>query len=210
MTEHIVRQGDSIISLSKQYGVPASKIWNHPDNSQLRESGRKESILFPGDRVTIPERETKQVEAATGQRHHFRCNGRTSWIRLRYLRNGEPREAEPYLLMVEGQEFSGNLDSDGRLEVRVPADAREGIVFLGEPENRERFDIQIGYLDPIHEDRGIRQRLQNLGFSCGNEDSLSAPRTRAALRRFQTKNDLEVTGEIDEATRSKLIELHGS
>jgi len=210
MPQHIVQQGESIISLSKQYGIPARKIWDHPDNRPLRERGRKVSILFPGDTVTIPDRENKQVEGATERRHRFRSLGRGSWLRLRFLRRGEPRAGESYRLIVDGREYRGTLDDEGKLEVRVPADARGGTIFLGDPQKPERLEVRVGHLDPLQESAGVQERLRNLGLFRGENDSASGPRMQAALRRFQARNGLELTGELDEATRTKLIEIHGS
>jgi hypothetical protein len=59
---HIVSQGESIISLSKRYSNPVDKILNHPDNSSLHERNRNASILFPWDRITIPDKELKEEE----------------------------------------------------------------------------------------------------------------------------------------------------
>ncbi len=208
--QHTVVQGDSIISLSKQYGVPADKIWNHPDTQALREQCRKASILFPGDVITIPDREQKWENAATEQRHRYRCTGRTTWLRLRFLRNGVPREGVAYRLLVERRRFEGRLDGEGKLEVRIPADAHEGVLYLGEPPDEERHTIRIGHLDPIGEASGVLQRLRHLGFSCPPEAGLSEPRVRAALEKFQARNGLPATGEADRETRNKLVELHGS
>ncbi len=210
MLRHTVRQGESIISLSKQYGIPARKIWDHPDNRPLRERGRTMSILYPGDIVTIPERETKEVSAATERRHRFSCRGRTTWLRLRFLRKGRARDGEPYELHIEGRRFTGNLDGEGKLEVRVPADAREGILLLGSPPSRESIRIRIGHLDPLDEHDGVRERLQNLGLLGSGGADPSGERLRSALRRFQKMQGIAVTGSLDDATRNKLMEVHGS
>ena len=51
--------------------------------------------------------------------------------------------------------------------------------------------------------------LNNLGFSCGPEDNLYGLRTRSALQLFQRKYQLEATGEINEETRARILEIHG-
>jgi peptidoglycan hydrolase-like protein with peptidoglycan-binding domain len=56
----------------------------------------------------------------------------------------------------------------------------------------------------------VQQRLKNLGFSCGDENNEVGPRTRAALRSFQEKHGLQMTGEIDEPTKNRLREIYGS
>ena len=203
---HIVRQGDSIISLSKRYGIPVDKILNHPDNSSLRERKRSASILFPWDRITIPDKELKEEEGATEKRHRFRCSTRTTWLKLKIFKEGEARANEPYHLIVEGQDFRGNLDGEGKLEVRVPADAHQAILCLGE-EEEEEMSLRIGYLDPVDEVRGIQERLNNLGFYCEPEDNLMGPSTEAAIALFQAEHGLEQTGQIDEATKRRIEEI---
>jgi len=210
MLIHIVRQGDSIISLSKRHSIPVDKIWDHPENQPLRERGRTPAVLFAGDEVTIPEKENKEVEGSTEQRHRFCCKGRTSWLRVNFRRQGEPRANEPYWVLVDGRDIRGNLDADGKLEVRIPGDAREAVVLLGQEGPQERYTLKIGHIDPLTEVRGVQQRLKNLGFSCGNEDNEIGPRTRAALRSFQEKHDFQVTGEIDDPTKNRLREIYGS
>lgn len=210
MLRHTVRQGESIISLSKQYGVPVAKIWDHPDNRTLRERGRTQSILYPGDTVTIPDHETKEVSAATHRRHRFSCRGRTTWLRLRFLDKARPRNGEPYELHLGALKFTGNLDGEGKLEVRVPADTEEGILLLGSPPRQETIRIRVGHLDPLDENDGVRKRLQNLGLLARGGDDPSGERLRSALRRFQKMQGLAVTGSLDDATRNKLIEVHGS
>ncbi len=71
--------------------------------------------------------------------------------------------------------------------------------------------LQLGNLDPISEVRGVKQRLANLGFDCGNtnNDELNED-LEGALSAFQSAHDLDVTGEIDQATRDKLKDVHGS
>ncbi len=50
-----------------------------------------------------------------------------------------------------------------------------------------------------------QERLETLGLSPGPVDGLMGSMTRAALREFQRRNDLPVTGELDQATQSALL-----
>ena len=43
------------------------------------------------------------------------------------------------------------------------------------------------------------------GISSGSLDGLMGPQTRSALRAFQQKENLPVSGELDAATRGKLL-----
>ncbi len=199
-----------MISLSKRYGIPVQKIWDHPDNSPLRDRRRKTSILYPGDRVTIPEKEPREESCQTEQRHRFCCHGRTCRLNVQFLKEDAPRANEPYRLMVDGQQSEGTLDGEGWFRVTVPADAREAIIRVGEEPRIDEYRLRIGHLDPIEEIRGVQQRLNNLGFYCGQEEGNVGPKTRFAIAAFQRRYDLEVTEEVDEATRQRLQEVYGT
>lgn len=206
--QHTVRQGESLISLAQRYGTTAEKIRDHPDNQGLHQVKRHRSILNPGDVVVIPDRELKEVDGDTGQRHRFRSQGRHTWLRLRLYLEGEPRINAPYQLLVEGQKYTGQLDDDGRLEVQVPANAQEAILRLGD-HGEEEMRLYIGHMDPIEEISGIQKRLNNLGFYCGVEDGQVSSGTSSAIIRFQLTHGLEPTGEIDDETKCRLEEIYG-
>ena len=208
-TTHSVRQGESLISLSKRYGIPVDKIINHSDNRRLRERKRNEGILFPGDRITIPDREIREIDGSTEQRHRFRYKTGNARLKLRLLKEDEPRANEPYRLIIEGRDLRGNLDNEGRLEVQIPADAHQAVLMLGE-RGEEKIALRIGNLDPVEEARGVQQRLNNLGFYCGAEEDRLTAGAETALKLFQSKHGLEPTGRIDDATKNRLQEVHGS
>ncbi len=73
---------------------------------------------------------------------------------------------------------------------------------------RHTLTLRIGVLDPVESVSGVQQRLRRLGLACGHETTLG-PGTREVLARFQTLHDLDVTGEPDDVTRRKLVELAG-
>lgn len=205
---HRVQQGESLISLGNRFKIPPGKIWDHPDNGHLREHSRRSSILYPGDVVTIPDPERKTVAGDTEQRHRFRYSSGT-WLRLRLLDEDEPYAGEPYLLVVGETEHTGNLDENGRLEVGIPASAERAMLYLGE-DRQEEIEVLIHQMDPIDESSGVQKRLNNLGYDCGAEDGEIGLGTREAIKCFQQDQQLEVTGEIDDATLARLEEIHGS
>ena len=61
----------------------------------------------------------------------------------------------------------------------------------------------------ITELSGLKQRLFNLIFDPGDFGDKMTPELASALSAFQKKHGLEETGEPDQATRDKLLELHG-
>ena len=70
--------------------------------------------------------------------------------------------------------------------------------------------VNLGHLDPITEVTGVKQRLRNLCFDCGDQTPEENEDLETALRAFQSKHGLSVTGTIDQATRDELSKQHGS
>jgi peptidoglycan hydrolase-like protein with peptidoglycan-binding domain len=58
--------------------------------------------------------------------------------------------------------------------------------------------------DTMNDTRAAQQALKTEGFDPGPVDGRMGPRTRAALSDYQRKNDLPVTGMLDDATKVKL------
>lgn len=203
---HEVRQGENIVSLGDLYGFFPATIWDHPDNSALKEERGDMSILMPGDVVVIPDKREKQVSKPDKQKHRFRRKGVPAVFRMQIFDVEEPRRNQAYSLTVDGKKTTGQTDGDGMLEALVSPKARSGRLIIG-PDNVV-YDLDFGHLDPVTEVSGVQKRLNNLGFDCGDPGGTLNPRTEAALRAFQTRYDLKVTGQIDQATRDKLVELH--
>jgi carboxyl-terminal processing protease len=49
-----------------------------------------------------------------------------------------------------------------------------------------------------------------MGYDAGKVDGTLNDQTRSALSRFQADNDLEPTGELDDETVKKLMEVHNT
>jgi hypothetical protein len=122
----------------------------------------------------------------------------------------EPRANVRYVVEIDGRTTEGQTDSDGRLEVNIAPGAKRGRLTV-EPgtENEQTIQLNLGDLDPDTEISGVKKRLANLGFQCGALDNTDTDVFRAALRDFQTRHGLQVTGEVDDQTRQKLRDVHG-
>lgn len=210
-TLHTVRQGETIYLLGKRYGVPPDAIWDHPENQELQERNRHQGILYAGEVISVPEREDREEACQTEQRHRFVRRGTRVSLELRFLDLDEPRAGAPYRLVVDHvHTFEGMLDDDGVLTASIPVDAEHGEIWVGDASDEDHFCFAIGHLDPINESSGLRQRLDNLGFSCDGGDETACNAFRSALQAFQQKYDLEPSGELDDATRARLEEIYGS
>jgi hypothetical protein len=208
MPEYKVKQGDCISSVAEKYGFFWEKVWDHPNNSQLKEKRKDPNILYPGDIVFVPDKKEKEELGATEQRHRFRKKGAPATLRLQLFEDDEPRANESYTLIIDGSLFSGTTDADGRLEQTVPPDAKNAKLLVGEAQ--DEYKLNLGHIDPVDEVVGVQARLNNLGFYRGNLDGELGAETMAALKCFQTKYELSESGELDEATKNKLLDVHGS
>lgn len=208
MPQYTIKQGDCLSSIAQRHGLFWQKIWDHPNNSELKERRKNPNILYPGDSIFIPEKEEKQEIGSTKQKHRFRKKGVPAKLRLRLMRNNRPRANEFYVLEVDGNLLTGTTDAEGKLEQSISPNAKKGKLFIGK--KREEFILNLGQMDPMNELRGIQKRLNNLGFQCGPENGVLTTQTTEALKAFQKKHQLTESGEADEATKNKLLEIYGS
>lgn len=122
----------------------------------------------------------------------------------------EPRANVPYRLVVDGVVHEGQTDDDGKIEISIPENARSGELILKPgTEQEEHIELSLGNVNPINEVSGVKQRLANLMLYYGEIDDEENSELEEAVRLFQDANDLEVTGLVDQATRDKLLDLHG-
>lgn len=126
-------------------------------------------------------------------------------------REDVPRANTPYILRLDGNTYEGQTDGDGMIDIFIPPNAKNGELTLEQGTPNESFlQVKLGAVEPISEISGIKIRLRNLGFDCGSTDEEESADFGLALLAFQEKYDLEKTGEVNQETRDKLKELHGS
>lgn len=207
---HTVQPGDCIFSIAEEYGYHWETIWKDGSNTSLRQLRKSPAVIAPGDSLTIPDKQLKNVDRPTDQTHKFVRLGTPAKLRLQFLRDGEPRAGEPYTLNVDGVIRSGNTDGEGFVTEYLPPKARRGELIIGQGDDQMTYPLQLGHLDPIDSDTGASQRLSNLGVLPPNADPSDAAARAHGLRQFQATHGLPITGEADEATKAKLKTLHGS
>ncbi len=211
---HIVRQGECLASIAKQYGIGNLRaIFDHPENAELKKKRRNPNTLHPGDRLFIPERQVREYIKPTEQRHRFKIKRPKVKISLAAEDHEGKRFANAeYELVVDGKIFRGTTDANGVLEQEVPGDSRQGKLTIG----AHSWDLLISHLNPLEEDTddhgvsGAQGRLLNMGYDVAEVNGVLGTETEAALREFQAEAGIPVTGRLDAATRVKLLEIHGS
>jgi N-acetylmuramoyl-L-alanine amidase len=216
---HIVKQGEHLVGIARQFGFSSFKtIFDHPENAELKKLRKNPNILFPGDRLFIPELLTKEVDRSTEKKHRFVRSVDSVQIRVRLLDlNGQPLKGtcfvktsgDAVLMSESGDIFEGPIGSDekkGELQLRS-----------GLPENKLiiQYTLAVGSLDPIKTPSGQRARLNNLGYFAGFSES-NTPQLKMAIEEFQADNldeikklnpaKKEADGIVDENGTEKVLE----
>jgi hypothetical protein len=214
---YTVRQGDCLSSIAKKWGFTAYEtIYQDPGNAAFREKRPNPNIIFPGDILYIPDRSVKEIPCATDQLHCFSMNREKVYLRL-CLQDDlhQPFANAKYRLRVEGEWYEGATDSAGMVLQEIPPDAVDGEITVfplaDDPSDEGyTFQLKLGHLDPIDEVSGVDGRLVNLGFGpTDTENPAWSDDDRVeALKTFQDRFGLEITGQADDATRDKLREMH--
>jgi len=160
--------------------------------------------------VTIPELTVKQESAPNEQKHRFRRKGVPAKLELELLKGGEPRANIDYILKIDGASIEGTTDDEGKIDTPIPPNAKFGELILAPGTiDEETIPLKLGGIDPVTEITGVQDRLTNLGYEPGKKGELDE-KTKEAISNFQRAAELEVTGELDDATRDALVKAHQS
>ncbi|MBN1960762.1 MAG: peptidoglycan-binding protein [Deltaproteobacteria bacterium] len=120
-----------------------------------------------------------------------------------------------YRLIVAGGRYEGTTDGDGYLNETIPKDASVGqlTIWIDEyPEGTQLnwpIEISDDELLPSASIEGALLRLRSLGYFNGELVAELTPEAQIAVQQFQEDNELEISGELDEATAAKLSEVYG-
>jgi hypothetical protein len=209
-TNHVVIEGECITKLAERYGFFPDTLWDWPDNAKLKQKREDMNILAPDDTLVIPARRDKAIPAQTGDRYYLKRKGITAKLRVRFLIAGQPRKNVPYSVSVSTlnrqtvPDRQGMTDMEGFVSVTVPPSATTATVILGQGEGQDIYEFNLGYIDPIDTVCGIQGRLRNLGYYFGEENGNLDEDTVAAIKLFQLDHKINVSGEVDQATRAEL------
>jgi hypothetical protein len=205
---HRVQQGECLVSVAEDYGFFWETLWNLPENSDLRARRREPTVLLPGDEVVIPERTIKSYTRPTGARHTFRVKNVPAKFNLRLLDAAdEPRVGLAYTLTIDGVVTRGTTDGDGWVRGSMSPKAMRAVIELDE--GGERYEVELGHLDPVDTVRGAQERMAALHAYDYEPDGDESAEWSAALRDFQRARGLAVTGELDLSTQAALRDAYG-
>jgi hypothetical protein len=127
-----------------------------------------------------------------------------------------PIDGQPFTVSWgdgDDQSKPGTVEG-GLIKATIPEGTTEVKLTVWVDESKDKVfytvTLKIEDLEPIDSDKGVQQRLVNLGFDAGPIDGAIGPVTTSAIKHFQYHTKLNITGEADTATRNKLVELYGS
>ena len=214
-----IKQGDYLAKIAKDHGFSDWKmIWNHPDNTGLKDKRKDPNILYPGDRLFIPDREEKHESIAVDDTHKFAV--KRSKLKLVLVLDEmfkNPMAGTQYQLMIDGKVIAKAADGKGKLEVEILPSATDAQLIIKNtesPVNEIAIPIKIGHLDPVEERSGQAQRLNNLGYFAGpdpvNDEAENERFFLSAMQEFQCDNNLAVDGICGPQTQGKLVQIHGA
>lgn len=207
---HAVKKGDCIESIAEEYGIFWRTIWDAPENAKLKSARENPNALLPGDKVFIPEKDSGGEDCATDSKHRFLRKGVPSELRLILRCAGKPVKDTPYSMNIDGVFTDGKTDADGKIIQKISPSAKKCEISVGSDPDIIEYELYLGKLDPLSELTGVQDRLINLGYDTSECRGESCTATAGAIRAFQGKAELSVTGEADQATADALKDAYGS
>ncbi len=206
---YTVNKGDCVSSIAFQRGFFWRTVWDDPNNVDLRALRKDPNVLAASDKIFIPELRLKTEDRPTEAKHSFVLKGVPAKLKLRLMLNKQPRANIPVTLVIDGKFFQLQTDSDGRLEQPIPPNAHQGKLVITTNGVAEEHKLVLGDLDPLEKVSGIKDRLANLGYDCDTDGDAVTGKFRRALSDFQGDNQLPQTGDLDDATKQKIKQIHG-
>jgi len=217
MSEHIVAQGEYLSKLARKYGFADLRtIWDHPNNAELKRKRHNPNVLFPGDKLFIPLRESREESRPTEKKHRFQLKAEKLRLRIRFLGiDSKPAAGVKVDMTIDGTITSLTTSGDGNVDELLSPLAQKGsIQFKDERtpfEQQIPIEVRVGHLDPIEEESGQRGRLNALGYDAGDpaEAGDASLALRSAVEEFQCDHGLTVDGIVGPQTRKKLQDAYG-
>ena len=213
---HTVAQGETLTRIARQYKFSsAMALYNHPANAEFRQLRSNPDLIYPGDKIVIPDIEPKVISIATGKQHVFCLPRESEMFRVKIQnRRGRAWQGKKVVLNLAGQQLETSIGADGLIELELPnGDESEGTldVFMDATSDQptHRFELQLGHLDPVETLSGVQARCNLLGFDCGVADGVMGAKTRAGVKAFQAANGLDADGIPGPKTQAKLKEIYG-
>lgn len=219
---HEVLPGECMASIAHDAGFLWQTLWDLPQNSELKARRKDPYVLFPGDRVYIPDPRPGQESCQVDQNNKFVLTNPVEQLQIKITDDqDQPMKNVPYTLTVDGttvkddtdskgNKVTGHTDGQGMIKYSISPSARDGRLVVGEGVNRRDYKLMFGYVHPAETTSGLQGRLLDLGFYRGAFSPQWDGTTRSARLLFQDKYNLSPTDDDKlEDTQSKAKDLFG-
>ncbi len=174
---HVVKQGEHGSQIALDNGFPNAKtVLDDGSNAGLK-AKRDLHVLSPGDVLTIPDFQKKQVDRETDATHPFVVDTTPLFLRLRLLDiDGNAVAAAPCEFDLSVNEVPQTLPTDakGIVAQQIPTSTKNVEVNAQIPPKPPstnlkalKFDLIVGGLNPEFKMSGQQARLNNLGYFAG-------------------------------------------
>jgi hypothetical protein len=207
---YVIRQGDHLEALAVKLHFDADAVWKDPKNADMRKLRKSPAILCPGDILYLPDPKIESLPVTLGATNSYTAKIPTVPLKIAMKgSDGKPLVGQKYVIEGLGAPIEGTTDGSGLVSEQIPATTPScRLVFK---DAKLSYVINVGHLDPVTEDSGVRQRLEHLGFLGSPLDRMHSrpPSLERAIRAYQSARGLQPTGTLDDKTRDALEKEHG-
>jgi LysM repeat protein len=201
-----VAQGDSLSKIAKRYNTTWKKIWNDPKNKRIKEKRKNPDVIYPGDEFYIPGFSAKELQGQTNGESEFSIKREKEKVSFAIFEGDNPKKNQKYKVILDnGDEFSGVIGDDGKIDIEVPQGVEKASLYIEDEESsKEEYEILIGELDPLDENNGKKQRLENLGYDL---EKIEDEEIDTFLNIFKLDNEFEEVSQQE--LEAKIKGSHG-
>ncbi len=212
-----IKLGDCVDSIAFSKQLRTDAIWDDDANKVLRALRKDRNVLFPGDVLTLPDKEIKWEAAKhTGLTHVFKRKLPTKEFRFQAVL-GTPIKGYACTVTIDAVVVPSKVDGDW-IVCQIPPNAKEAVITIdwnfgksgADPILKQKiFTVKLGHLRPVDTPEGQEDRFRNLGLFSKLADK-TEPTLKQVIALFQASHGIEpADGVINPSTITKLKELTG-
>jgi len=211
---HTVVQGECLSSIAYNYGFGDWHIiYDDSHNADFKAKRPNPNLIYPGDELYIPDVKPRDDNCQTDANHRFQLLTQPTYVNLRIQDMADKAISNAkYILSFDKAKLHGKTDGDGWVKHKIfPTTELGTLQVWPNPDDHEtsfKWDVKLGHLDPLDTTSGVKARLNNLGYDCGDIDSTEDDAYDQAVRQFQQDRGLQVDGIVGPQTRNKLKQEH--